>query len=73
LYYKPTCPYCIKVLDAIAGLGLDISLLDLSRDDQARQTLRRVGGKTQVPCLLVDGVPMYESDQIIAWLLGQGT
>jgi glutaredoxin len=27
-----------------------------------------VGGKHQVPCLFIDGDPMYESDDIVAWM-----
>jgi len=30
--------------------------------------LIKVGGKQQVPCLFIDSVPMYESDEIVAWL-----
>ena len=30
--------------------------------------LVRVGGKMQVPCLFIDGNPMYESLDIIQWL-----
>ncbi|MBS4843870.1 MAG: glutathione S-transferase domain-containing protein, partial [Collinsella sp.] len=27
-----------------------------------------VGGKRQVPCLFIDGKPLYESSDIIAWV-----
>ena len=40
----------------------------LDRDPAARERLVRVGGKAQVPCLFIDGTPMYESDDIIAHL-----
>ena len=30
--------------------------------------LVRIGGKKQVPCLVADGRPLYESDDIIAYL-----
>ncbi len=33
--------------------------------------LVRVGGKKQVPCLVVGGKPLYESDDIIAYLRGR--
>ena len=32
------------------------------------QTLMEVGGKRQVPCLFIDGAPLYESSDIIDWL-----
>lgn len=28
----------------------------------------KIGGKTQVPCLVIDGKPLYESLDIIEWL-----
>lgn len=70
LYYYDECPYCQKVLRAIRKLGIEnkISLKNILLSNEAAQTLVRVGGKRQVPCLFIDGVPMYESDDIVAWL-----
>lgn len=33
-----------------------------------KDDLVRIAGKGQVPCLVVDGVPMFESDDIIRFL-----
>lgn len=33
-----------------------------------KEELRRIGGKTQVPCLVIDGKALYESLDIIKWL-----
>ena len=75
LYYYPECPYCQKVLRALDGLGADaadaVVLKDIHADEGARQTLIAVGGKQQVPCLFIDGAPLYESDDIVAWLRGR--
>ena len=70
LYYYPECPYCQKVLRAIDELGVadSVALKDIHADDDARQTLVAVGGKQQVPCLFIDGSPLYESGDIVAWL-----
>lgn len=68
LYIKPTCPYCQKVLRFMDAHGIKIALRDTSADPEAREELVRVGGKAQVPCLFIDGTPMYESDDIIAHL-----
>ena len=38
----------------------------MARED--RKTLIEVGGMEQVPCLFIDGKPLYESLDIIAWL-----
>ena len=70
LYYYPECPYCRKVLRAIDDLGLanDIELKNIHADESARQTLTSVGGKQQVPCLFINGAPLYESSDIVDWL-----
>lgn len=68
LYIKPTCPYCQKVLRFMEGRGIELALRDISADPEAREELVSVGGKAQVPCLFIDGTPMYESDDIIAHL-----
>lgn len=70
LYYYDACPYCQKVLRAMRQLGIknEITLKNILRSQEAADTLVRVGGKRQVPCLFIDGAPMYESDDIVAWL-----
>ena len=37
-------------------------------DSNATTELIQIGGKTQVPCLIIDGQALYESDDIIDWL-----
>jgi len=69
LFYYPECPFCQRVLRAIDANGYTgIELKNIHADAQADATLVRVGGKHQVPCLFIDGVPMYESLDIIDWL-----
>lgn len=68
LYIRPTCPFCIKVLNYLDRSNIEIPLKDISRDPEALETLVRVGGKRQVPCLFIDGKPLYESNDIIAWI-----
>lgn len=68
LFVKTTCPYCQKVLRYLEGAGIELPLLDITRDPAVRERLVEVGGKAQVPCLFIDGTPMYESDDIIAYL-----
>lgn len=66
LYYRPTCPFCIRVLDFMDRQGVTIPLIDISQDRDAAATLIEVGGKQQVPCLFIDGKPLYESSDIIS-------
>ena len=67
LYYKITCPYCQKVLRFMESRGIILALANVD-ESHNRERLIEVGGKYQVPCLFIDGVAMYESDDIIAYL-----
>jgi len=70
LYYRPTCPFCQKVLAVIDKLSLEVTLKDIGADEQAQAELLEKGGQQQVP-YLVDAkkeTAMYESDDIIDYL-----
>ena len=47
--------------------NITIPLKDTT-DPANREELVRIGGKGQVPCLVIDGKALYESMDIIAWL-----
>lgn len=73
LYYFPTCPFCIIVLNVFEQMGLDIELRNIFADPQWRQELIQGGGRKTVPCLRIekDGTDvtwMYESRDIIRYL-----
>lgn len=68
LFMKPTCPYCIKVMSFMEENGITVPLRNIAADEDAAKRLVTVGGKRQVPCLFIDGRPLYESGDIIAWL-----
>lgn len=68
LFMKPTCPYCIKVMNFMSENNITIPLRDIVADESAAETLVAIGGKRQVPCLFIDGKPLYESGDIIEWL-----
>ena len=69
LFMFETCPYCRKVIREIEEEGRsDIEYHDIRKNEEDRRTLVDVGGKQQVPCLFIDGTPLYESDDIIKWL-----
>ncbi len=69
LFIMETCPYCRRVLKAIEESGrTDITYFDINKSDEAYCRLMKEGGKRQVPCLLIDGKPLYESLDIIDWL-----
>ena len=68
LYYRPTCPFCRKVLTFMEERNIKIPLKDVGASSDDMETLKKTGGKSQVPCLFMDGQALYESDDIIAWL-----
>ena len=67
LYYKPTCPYCVKVISFMERAGLVCEMRNTFDEDVAAE-LVAIGGKRQVPCLVIDGKALYESDDIVAYL-----
>ena len=70
LYYKPTCPFCQRVLQMAENLNNDLDLRDISEDETALAELLEKGGQQQVP-YLVDtekDTAMYESSDIIEYL-----
>ncbi len=69
LYYKPSCPYCRKVTAFMEDNGIEMEMRDTREGDNLAE-LTKLTGKTQVPCLVVGGDPMLESDAIIAYLEG---
>src|SRR5690349_3207762 len=58
LYYKVGCPYCQKVIRYLNRTGIAINFKDIKRDLGLREELMEIGGKTQVPCLVINGEPM---------------
>ena len=50
------------------SLDLELPVHDVHASSEVREALLQATGRTQVPCLFVDGVPLLESLDIIAWL-----
>ncbi len=67
LYYMPTCPFCQKVITFMKKNDIEVAMKDTLANPEFRQELLRIGGKTQVPCLVIDAKALYESDDIILW------
>ena len=68
LFVMQRCPFCRRVLAYMRHAGIDIPLRDIDADSSAREELLTKGGKTQVPCLFIDGEALYESEDIVYWL-----
>jgi glutathione S-transferase len=68
LYQYTMCRHCYKVRRYMDAHEIQLPLKDTLRDPEARAELIRIGGKGQVPALMIDGRILYESNAIIAWL-----
>ncbi len=70
LFYKPSCPFCHRVLGEAEVMGITMNLKDIGADPVALDELLEKGGKKMVPFLedTDRGVTMYESGDIVAYL-----
>lgn len=67
LYVKTGCPYCAKVLNALARLNVSYEEKNISDDAMTEELIAR-GGKRQVPYIVDGETEMYESDAIVAYI-----
>lgn len=68
LYKSDNCPYCDDVMDYLTSLGRSVVVKNIQENPSARRELMKIGGKTSVPCLIVDGNAIYNSDAIIQYI-----
>lgn len=70
LYHRWHCPYSKRVRDFVDenGLGDQIQYLELGEVAGAEEKLAELTGRSQVPCLVVDGEPILESADVVRWL-----
>lgn len=72
LYYYETCPFCMRVVNSLPKVNVEVELRNIMRDRQHRQDLVNGGGRTTVPCLRIDkggeSQWMYESMDIVRYL-----
>ncbi|QZX99749.1 glutathione S-transferase N-terminal domain-containing protein [Halobaculum rubrum] len=71
LYELEGCPYCAKVTNKLAELGLEYESIAVPGSHADRTEVEEVSGQTGVPVLVdeehgVEGMP--ESDDIVAYL-----
>jgi len=71
LFVKDRCTFSRWTIYAWTNLHLEdrIPVHNVSRDPAARERLLRLGGKDQAPALVSGGDVLYESRDIVAWLV----
>ncbi|NQZ56924.1 MAG: glutaredoxin [Lentisphaeraceae bacterium] len=67
LYQSIYCPFCVKVTNFLNNNNIEVNSKDTMEDPSARQELIGISGRAQVPCLVIDGAPLLESNDIIQW------
>ena len=70
LYHRWHCPYSKRVRDHIDQHKLkdQIEYVEVGEDSGAEEKLNALTGRSQVPCLVIDGEPLLESSDIVEWL-----
>lgn len=68
LYKFDACPYCQRVMNFLRKHPIPMTYKDIRKESASYQELMELGGKTQVPCLVIDGKPLYESSDIVSYL-----
>ena len=68
LYKFDACPYCQRLMQVVGELQVPLEFKDIRNNPSYREELIKIGGKGMTPCLLIDGQPLYESLDIIAYL-----
>lgn len=69
LYYYEQCPFCCRVLNKITQLGLTkIEYKNTLENNLYRIEHYDKTGRATVPCLYIDGEPLFESADINVWL-----
>jgi glutaredoxin 3 len=67
IYTQPWCPYCARALALLQQKGVEFREIDAPSGSEARaEATRRSGGKTSVPQVFIDGVPIGGSDELRA-------
>jgi glutaredoxin len=67
LFVKSDCGFSRAAATAVENLHLSVTVpvRNVSEDSQARRDFEAVSDRSQAPCLLIEGTPMFESAEIV--------
>lgn len=68
LYKFDSCPFCHMVMDFIEKNNIQVEYKDIQKEREHLDKLIADTGRRTVPCLYIDGKPMFESKDIMSWL-----
>ena len=72
LYHFAGCPYCQRVRDHLKSAAITVPMKDIRQNPVWHDELIKIGGKPQVPCLVIGDQALYESSDIIEWFKKNG-
>ena len=65
LYYSDMCERSKRVLDYMEGKNIDdIKMMDATKDIKLQVEIYKLGGKSEVPMLYMDGDIIYDEEEI---------
>jgi glutaredoxin len=67
-FYYDACPFCQVVKRVIKKHSIKVEYKDILADSEALDRLINDTGRRTVPCMYINGKPMFESADIAAWL-----
>ncbi len=75
LYIRSRCGFSLRTLNTRTNLHLEdkVKVVNVSEDEAGMAKLKELSGGAKAPCLVVDGKPMLESDDITKHLVTQAT
>jgi glutaredoxin 3 len=68
LFKYDACPFCMMVIQVVEDLNIKVTYCDTSEDEAHLLRLIEDTSRRTVPCLYINGTPMFESRDIIRWL-----
>jgi hypothetical protein len=75
LFVKSACGFSLKTLWAVDNLHLrgKFRIENVTDDDAAMAEMRNLSNQDKAPCLIVDGKPLLEADEIVKYLVNGTT
>jgi len=75
LYVKSNCGFSMRTLWAVDNLHLQkqVPIKNVTESSAAMDEMTKLSGQNKAPCLIVDGNPILEADEIVKYLVNGAT